>query len=216
MSARGSVMLAALTDLALGLSLGLYYTVTYYGRALVPLPGFVALGAPFMYYVAVDEQHSTVIQAWLWMLVFPLAGLLWRLTLVYVPRLLPGAAVSEDRPARLKLGEVTARVWHTGWPLLAPIPLLMWLVGTPSGRWSWPDFIAVCLRRQNVDVPTWLTPLLMALAVAAFALETRDVWRLLPGTDRPRKVAMLAISLMVFVLAVVAVGFALSAALSSS
>jgi len=31
--------LAALMDLALGLSLGLYYTITYYGRALAPLPG---------------------------------------------------------------------------------------------------------------------------------------------------------------------------------
>lgn len=202
------------TDFALGLSLGLYYTITYYGRALVPLPGSVALGAPFMYYVAVDEQYNTVVQAWLWMLVFPVAGLLWRLTLVGASRV--GAKVANPEAPPTALAEVSARLWHACWPLLLPIPLLLWLVGTPSGRWSWPDFLAVCLRRQNVAAPTWLTPLMMALALTAFALEVRAVWRVLPGTDRLRKIAVLAISAMVFVLAVVAVGFAVSAVCPSS
>ena len=213
---RWPIVAALGTDFALGLSLGLYYTITYYGRALVPLPGFVALGAPFMYYVAVDEQYSTVVQAWLWMLVFPVAGLLWRLSLVGASKYAARAADLEVRPTRRRLGEVSVRLWYTCWPLLLPVPLLLWLVGTPSGRWSWPDFIAVCLRHRNVDSPGWLTPLMMALAVVAFALEVRAVWRVLRGTDRLRKTAALAISAMVFVLAVVAVGFALSAALLSS
>ena len=211
---RWPVVAALGTDLALGLSLGLYYTITYYGRALVPLPGFVALGAPFMYYVAVDEQYNTVVQAWLWMLVFPVAGLLWRLSLVGVSRYAAKAADLEVHPTRL--AEICARLWHTGWPLLVPLPLLTWLVGTPSGQWSWPDFIAVCLRHRNADSPGWLTPVMMGLALAAFALEVRAAWRILPGTDRLRKVAALAISSMVFVLAVVAVGFAISAVFLSS
>jgi hypothetical protein len=91
-----------------------------------------------------------------------------------------------------------------------PLPLLIWLVGTPSGQWAWADFIAVCLRRQNVEAPAWLTPLMMVLAVVAFVLEARAVWRLLPGSDRLRKVAALTISLMVFILAVVVFGFTLS------
>ena len=48
MNPRLAVAIALLADLALGLSLGLYYTITYYGRAQLPVPGFVALGAPFM------------------------------------------------------------------------------------------------------------------------------------------------------------------------
>lgn len=202
-----AIALAAVADLLLGLSLGLYYTITYYGRALVPLPGFVALGAPFMYYVGVDEQYSTVVQAWLWMLVFPLTGLLWRLCLAYVPSL----RIFGGRATRLTLAQVSTRLWHTCWPLLAPLPVLIWLVGTPSGHCSWPDFVAVCLRRQNADVPTWLTPLMMALALIAFALEIRAVWGLLPGADRARKVAAFGVSGMIFILAVVAAGFAISA-----
>jgi len=57
---------------------------------------------------------------------------------------------------------------------------------------------------------------MMALATVAFTLEVRAVWRVLPGTDRLRKTAALAIATMVFILAVVAVGFAVSAALVSS
>jgi len=72
-------------DLAPALSLGLCWTVTYNGRAHVSLPGTVALGAPFMYYVGVDDRSSTVVQAWLWMLCFPLAGRWWR---SYWPRAL--------------------------------------------------------------------------------------------------------------------------------
>lgn len=204
-------LLALTADLGLGLSLGLYYTITYYGRALLPLPGFVALGAPFMYYVAVDEQCNTVIQAWLWMAIFPLTGLLWRTGLAWVPRVW-GKANLEVRPTRSET-DLEVRPTRCYWPLLVPIPLLMWLVGRPGGQWAWSDFIAVCLRRQNVDSPTWLTPLMMALAVLAFALELHQTWRLLPGTDRLRRAATLTVTVMLFILAVVAVGSALSALL---
>jgi len=189
--------LAALMDLALGLSLGLYYTITYYGRALTPLPGLVALGAPFMYYVAVDERFSTVYQAWLWMLCFPVAGVLWRLALAQAPRLFG------QRPRRLR--EVTARLWHVSWPLLVPIPLTAWLVSRGG-------FVAVCLRQHNVDSPAWLPPVLMPLAVVALALELRAVWRLLEGLLPYRRLIALAAALVAFVLVVCLVGFAIAAA----
>lgn len=198
-----TLLFALPADLALGLSLGLYYTITYYGRALAPLPGAVALGAPFMYYVAVDERYGTVEQAWLWMAVFPVSGLLWRLAVACCPL--------AARLPRLSLAAVSARLWHTVWPLLVPLPLLAWIVATPSGRPSWPDFIAVCLRRQAVGSPRWLMPLLLAFALAAAALELRALWCLLPGSTG-RKLLSLGLAAAVFILAVVAVGFALAAA----
>jgi len=196
--------LASVLDLALGLSLGLYYTITYYGRALTPLPGAVALGAPFMYYVAVDERFSTVYQAWLWMLCFPVAGLLWRLALAQAPRLF--------RQTPLRFRDVTARLWHVCWPLLMPIPLTAWLVARPSGHCTWADFIAVCLRQHNVGSPAWLPWLFMPLALAALALEARAAWRLLAGLAPYRRVLALAAAFIVYILAVCVVGFAVAAA----
>jgi hypothetical protein len=193
---------AIVMDLAFGLSLGLYYTITYYGRALTPLPGLVALGAPFMYYVAVDERFSTVYQAWLWMACFPVAGALWRLALAQAPRLFG------ERPLRFR--DVTARLWHVSWPLLVPIPLTAWLVSRPSGHCSWSDFIAVCLRQHNVESPAWLPWLFMPPALLAFALEMRAVWRLLAGLVAYRRIIAITAALVAFVLAVCLAGFAIT------
>ena len=195
-------LLACFCDLLLGLSLGLYYTITYYGRALLPLPGFVALGAPLMYYVAVDERFSTVYQAWLWMICFPLTGLVWRLTLSFLPRLLrqPGPTFAA----------VSARLWHVARPLLLPLPLLAWLVASPAGHCAWSDFIAVCLRRHNVADPGWLAPVMMALAVLALGLEIRGLWQLFsPSRPRLQTLALLTIVFLVFLLAAIVIGFGL-------
>lgn len=195
-------LLACFFDLLLGLSLGLYYTITYYGRALLPLPGFVALGAPLMYYVAVDERFSTVYQAWLWMICFPLTGLVWRLTLPFLPRLLrqPGPGFVE----------ASARLWHVTWPLLLPLPFLAWIVASPSGHCDWSDFIAVCLRRHNVSDSGWLAPVMMALALLSLGLELRGVWQVFaPSRSTFRALALLAVVFLVFLLIVVVVGFGL-------
>lgn len=197
------IVYAILLDLALGLSLGLYYTITYYGRALTPLPGLVALGAPFMYYVAVDERASTVVQAWLWMLCFPVAGVLWRLALAQSPRLFA------QRPLRFR--SVSAKLWYQCWPLLLPIPLAAWMVARPGGHCTWPDFIAVCLRRQNVPSPWWLVWVFMPLAVVAFALELRAAWRLLTGLLAYRRVIAIVAAVIAFTLAVCVAGFGIAA-----
>ena len=194
-------------DLALGLSLGLYYTVTYYGRALTPLPGLVALGAPFMYYVAVDERFSTVYQAWLWMACFPVAGVLWRVSLAQAPRLFGQAP--------LRFRDVTAKLWPCCWPLLVPIPLTAWLVSQPSGHCDWADFIAVCLRQHNVESPPWLPGLWMPLALAALVLELRAGWRLQESLTVRCRIIAIAAALVAFVLAVCVAGFAIAAAQSA-
>jgi len=194
-----SVTAGVLMDLALGLSLGLYYTITYYGRALTPLPGTVALGAPFMYYVAVDERFSTVYQAWLWMACFPVAGAVWRVTLAHAPRLW--------RQPALRFAEVTARLWPCCWPLLLPIPLAAWLVSRGG-------FIAVCLRQHNVDSPSWLAWVYMPLAVAALGLEFRAVWRLLEGLAAYRRVLALGVAFMVFTLGMCTCGSVIALALA--
>jgi hypothetical protein len=190
------LIFAALIDLALGLSLGLYYTITYYGRALTPLLGTVALGAPFLYYVAVEERSSTVYQAWLWMLCFPVAGLLWRLALAQAPRLF--------RYAPLPFRDVTAKLWPLCWPLLLPIPLAAWLVAQGG-------FIAVCLRQHNVASPPWLPWLFVPLAVLALALEVRAVWWLLGELPPYRRAIAVAAALVAFVLGVCIVGLATAA-----
>lgn len=194
--------LACALDLALGLSLGLYYTVTYYRRALAPLPGLVALGAPFMYYVAVDERFSTAAQAWLWMACFPAAGVLWRLSLARAPRLFGQAP--------LRFREVTAKLWPLCWPLVVPMPVAAWLVSRPDGYCDWSGFIAVCLRQHNVASPAWLPWLFMPPALAALALELRGVWRLLAGLAPYRRTIAIAAALVGFILAVCVVGFALA------
>lgn len=208
MTAKTAPWVTLAADLALGLSLGLYYTITYYGRSLLPLPGAVALGAPLMYYMAVDGEYSTVIQAWLWMICFPLAGVLWRLAVVIVPRF----ASAECRTARLSFRPVAARLGLACWPLLLPLPALAVYVGRPEGAWRWADFVAVCLRHRNVDVPSYLPAVMMALAVAACVLEVSAVWRLLPGEDRLRKAAVLALTCVFLVASVVLVGLGLALA----
>lgn len=153
-----------------------------------------------MYYVAVDERFSTVYQAWLWMLCFPLAGLLWRLSLAQAPRLFG------QRPLRFR--DVNRRLWPVAWPLLVPIPLAGWLVSRPSGACDWSDFIEVCLRRQNVESPWWLVWVFMPLAVLALGLELRAIWRLMePLLPYRRLIAILA-AFIVFILAVCIAGFA--------
>ncbi|NPV46758.1 MAG: hypothetical protein HPY69_07360 [Armatimonadetes bacterium] len=206
MKAWRAVVFASLFDLALGLSLGLYYTITYYGRALLPLPGYVALGAPFAYYVAVVEDYSTVVQAWLWMLCFPLAGLLWRLGVAYVP----GLVSAEYRAIRRPFGSVTARLGLSCWPLLLPIPTLAWHVGRPEGHWAWADFVSVCLRHRNVYTLPYLPAAMLICALAAFGLESRALWRLLPGSDHPWKVAVLILTVVIYVAAIVALGYGLN------
>ena len=173
-------MAAGLADLGLGLGLGMYYTVTYYGRAALPLPGFVALAAPFQYYVLVDERQDTVVQAWLWLACFPFVGLVWRVALGAVARVM-GLSVRGR--------EVARAIWWSAAPLLLPIPALMWLLGqADGGGYEWAAFVGACLRRRFAYGAGWLTPTYFALAAVAFVLELRALWRLGTGATAARRV----------------------------
>lgn len=64
---------ALLCWLALAVSLGWYYTVTYFGAVGWPMPSVETLGVLFLYYFSVLNV-ATEIQAVHWLLVFPLRG----------------------------------------------------------------------------------------------------------------------------------------------
>jgi hypothetical protein len=184
-------------DLALGLSLGMYYTVTYYGRALLPLPGFVAMGAPFEYYLIVGEVQDTVAQAWLWMSCFPAVGLMWRGALWAVAKL--GRVTVTSRA-------IVAGMWHCSWPLLVPAPFLLLALGSGDDGFSWHALTDACLRRRSMASPVMLPAVYFVAAVAALAQEARGIWRLGGKASTARRVVLLAGAPIVLLLAVSAIG----------
>ena len=75
------VLKASALYLGLGFSLGMYYTIAYYGRAGWPMPLPEGISALILYYFSVLNE-PTVVQAIHWMVLFPVAGALWALLLV--------------------------------------------------------------------------------------------------------------------------------------
>lgn len=71
-----SAGLAVMCWLALSVSLGWYYTVTYFGAIGWPMPSVETIGALVLYYFSVINA-ATEIQAVHWLAVFPISGFLW-------------------------------------------------------------------------------------------------------------------------------------------
>ena len=153
----------AITSLYLlfGLSLGCYYTATYFGRSGWPLLSCEALSGVLLYYLSVVNlaNASTELQAVHWMLSFVAAGYLWIGALCFAanrfytgmsPRRLRGAGMAGGRFACLGLPLALATI-----PLSAPIPFMVLWIGDTGDGFSWSRFIAVCLRRAFVALPPW-------------------------------------------------------------
>jgi len=165
--------------LALAWSLGWYYTFTYYGRSGWPMPTPEACGGLILYYFSV-LNGPTEIQALHWMLVFPLAGILWvgllSLTAPYFGRRNSSFPWSLLRFALASL------------PLSLPGPYMAYVAGASHGPWNVHAMVAVALRRGGVTPWGWLSPLYLTLGMLAlgchvwvyrqvFEMAGRSAWK---------------------------------------
>jgi hypothetical protein len=155
-------LVAVAVWLGLGLSLGWYYTITYYGRTGIPVPTPESCAALILYYFSVLNV-ATEVQAVHWMLVFPAAGALWTAALVVLaPRF--GAPRPAWWPALRRLALCSL-------PLVIPGPWLMYVAGTTDAGFEWSRMIAVALRRGGVSPWPGLNALYVGLGIIVVALE---------------------------------------------
>jgi hypothetical protein len=160
--------LGAACYLALGFSLGWYYTFTYYGRTGIPMPHPESCAAIVLYYFSVVNA-DTEIQAVHWMAVFPIAGLIW---VIALSRLAPRFGGEAIRVARVFFVTGVACI-----PIALPGPAMAILGGWQDGGFTFDRMIAVALRRGNRSPDPWLTPLYLTLGAVSLAVQ----WRLLRG-----------------------------------
>lgn len=157
-----SWLIGAVLYLALGFSLGWYYTFTYYGRTGIPMPHPESCAAIVLYYFSVVNA-DTEIQAVHWMAVFPVAGLIWAVAL---SRLAPRFGVSAAPAAHVYALTAIACV-----PLAAPGPAMAVLAGWQDDGFTFARMIDVALRHGGRSPDPWLTPLYLALGFAALVLQ---------------------------------------------
>jgi hypothetical protein len=148
--------------LFLGVGLGWYYTITYYGRTGLPMPSPEACASLVLYYFSVMNVE-TWIQAIHWLAVFPLAGILWVSSLTVTAPFFGGR--------RVEYGWTLTRFAVTTLPLAAPTPLLAYWAGQTGHGFSFGRMIAVALRQAGCPSWSWLSPVFIALGGAALAWQ---------------------------------------------
>jgi hypothetical protein len=170
--------------LAMGFSLGWYYTFTYYGRAGWPMPVPEACASILIYYFSVLNV-DTEIQAVHWMVCFPAAGVLWVAAAWYT-----AGRFGAERPPFHRVLIVLA---CASLPLALPAPWMTWTAGQTSEGFVWARMIAVALRRGGVSPWAWLSPMYLGLAFLAlglqvaayrklFAMPARKAWASFPAS----------------------------------
>ena len=204
----------SLLYLLLGLSLGCYYTATYFGRSGWPLPSCEAISGVLLYYFSVINA-STEVQAVHWMAAFLLAGYLWIVVLWFASRRILGAGssgkdgcanaqTSDNRFAALGLSAALGAV-----PLSLPIPFMVWWMGSTDDGFSWSHFVSVCLRHAWVNPPVWLNYVYFGLGLAGFVLQIalfRRIWH----TSGKRFFATYGLAIGVLLLSSIGVGLLVS------
>ncbi len=158
----GDIAKACALWLGLGLSLGFYYTFTYYGRSGWPMPMPEPCAALILYYFSVLNT-ATWVQALHWMLVFPLAGILWVTALTVTAPFFGGK--------RTEYLWTLVRFSVTCVPLLLPLPVMAYLAGSSIVGFSFRQMIDVALRHATYSPPSWLTPLYVGLAIVGLVWQ---------------------------------------------
>lgn len=186
---------AAVCWLSLAVSVGWYYTVTYFGRVGWPMPSVETVGALLLYYFSVLNV-DTEIQAVHWLVVFPFSGFVWAAILTYSFR---NSANTPSMPA------LAARLGLASVPLSLPMPYMMFAAGQTANGWQLQRMLDVALRRGNIPVWPWLSPMYFALGVASFALH---IWIIRRSFSQPilAQIRHVLISSVAFVLAVALMG----------
>jgi hypothetical protein len=176
MSPRASLAAASVavlvSNLGVGVSVGLYYTELYYGRhgALLPTP--VCISAPLIYYVARPSSLTAEAQAALWMALFPVCALTWVCLLL----LATGRTRTVASVARLLWGLALASL-----PIVGALPWMVWVCGAAPDGWSWRRLVDVSLRRAFVESSPAMTLVFVACAALAMLLEGAAARRFLGG-----------------------------------
>jgi len=185
------VAVAVAVWLAVGFSLGWYYTFTYYGRAGWPMPSPEPCAAILLYYFSVLNV-ATEFQAIHWMVTFPFAGVLWvaslRLTLRLMKRRDPALPFDS-----VPFSRALSRFAVAAIPLALPGPWMAYLAGRQDEGFTWARMMAVALRRGNLSPWAWLTPLYFGLGLVAlvlgllayrktFPVPARMAWRHFPAS----------------------------------
>ena len=130
------------------------------------MPQPESCAAIVLYYFSVLNL-DTEIQAVHWMVVFPIAGLIWAVALIRLAPYFGGQATSTAR--------VFAVMAIACIPLAAPGPAMALLAGWQDDGFTFERMIKVALRRGNRSPDSWLTPLYLVLGVMSLGLQ----WRLL-------------------------------------
>lgn len=168
------VLLGALVYGLIGLSLGLFYDVTFFGRAAWPLPHPLALTAPALYYVSLSYGLDQAQKSVWWLAAFPVAGGLW---------LLSGWLAAKVMRAKVTAGDLLRASLLGALPLLVLCPWLVWTHAlTPHGP-TWTQFLRACEFRDfgPQPSPALLNPLYCVAALAGSWLELRCWFRLAGG-----------------------------------
>lgn len=181
--------------LLLAVSIGWYYTITYFGRVGWPMPSVETVGALLLYYFSVLNVE-TEIQAVHWLAVFPLAGGLWAVVLRRTYR---------GDSARPSLAGLFAALGLASLPLGLPMPYMMYVAGQTGAGWEFQRMIDVALRRGNVSPWWWLSPVYFALGVAAFGLHLWVLHRAFPA-PLPAQARHILLASVAYVLAVAVLG----------
>lgn len=146
-------MLATALYGLLGLSLGLYYNLTFFGAAAMPMAEPVSLLAPLLYYLAGSVHLAPGPQALAWIGSFLLAGWFWLGALELLTR--------------------RSAAWGTLLSptlLLPPIPWLLYLHGAGPGGFSWQTCRTAILVRKFGLTPLQLDASTTGLGTVMLAL----------------------------------------------
>lgn len=162
MDRRAALGAALLTVVfaATGTAAAMYYNVTYFGAARVPLLEPVCLVGAVGYYLLLPPSFDPVAQAWLWVGCFVLAS--WLLVACW--------SWFARRLGLRDVGLIVRSLLLGQLPIVAPSLWLAWAMAGP-GLPSWSRFVAACLHREFALELPWLAWLYGPLAVAAVGLE---------------------------------------------